>query len=175
MKGVLICPDARKEVAFLARLHPLVLTPFLGKPLLDHAIAALAESGITDLTVLASDRPDEIRQFVNDGQPWGIRAVVMSEPEELSIAAARKKHVTGDGWADAPTDVVVLDRLPDKDKSPVISSYRSLLEVMERELNSFGRIHVGGHEYQPGVWTCLKTKISDRAVITAPCWIGDHV
>lgn len=173
MKAVLICPDARQEVAFLARLHPLALTPFLGKPLIDHAIAAIAESGVTELKVLVSDRPDEIRRFVNEGQPWGIKAEVMSEPDELSVEAARQKHVSGDGWA--KDDVLVLDRLPDQNHSPIFSSYGALLQVMERELNTFGRVHVGGHEFQPGVWTGLKAQVSEQAKIIAPSWIGDHV
>lgn len=169
MKKVLICPDARKEVAFLARLHPLVLTPFLDKPLLDHVITSLAESGVKELTILASDRPDDIRQFVHGGQPWGIKAEVMSEPHEVDVKAAGEKYAVGE------KEVIVLDRLPDREKSSLFCAYRSWLEVMERELNSFASKHVGSRELKPGVWVGLRAKIDPSAQLHAPCWIGDNV
>lgn len=175
MKGVLICPDARKEVAFMARLHPLALTPFLGKPLLDHVITSLAAAGINELSVIVSDRPDEVRRFVHDGQPWGITAEVVSEPRELTIDEARAKYVSGDGWAKSPGDVVMLDQLPDKEHSPLFADYRDWLRVMKRELPYLAKAHVGGRELSPGVWVGLNADVSASAVLSAPCWIGDHV
>jgi len=172
MKALLICPDAREEVAFLARACPLALFPFLGKPLIDHAITALAERGVKRLVVLASDRPGEIREFVNEGKPWGIEVEVRSEPEELSADAARAKYVTGDGWT--PEPVTVLDRLPDEAHSPLFSSYGELLKVMSRELKNFAPRHVGARELKPGVWAGLKARVAGDAELTAPCWIGDH-
>jgi len=159
----------------MARLHPLALTPFVGKPLIDHVVTSLAESGITELIIVVSDRPDEIRRFVHGGQPWGIAAKVVSDSRELSIAEAREKYVSGDGWANEPDDVVMLDQLPDQEHSPLFSNYGDWLRVMKRELPFIAKAHVGGRELKPGVWVGLNSDISPLADLNAPCWIGDHV
>ena len=71
MKALIICPADRKAVAALARRRPLVLTPFLGQPVLALALAHLASAGAREIVVLAADRPDRIRKFVGRGEAWG--------------------------------------------------------------------------------------------------------
>ena len=74
MKAVLICPDRRSEVAFLARKQPLALTPVLGPSVLSYWLSHLADRGVNEVTILASDRPDQVRQAVGRGERWGLGA-----------------------------------------------------------------------------------------------------
>ena len=45
MKALIICPAERPAVAALARRRPLVLTPWLGQPVLARVLAFLASAG----------------------------------------------------------------------------------------------------------------------------------
>ena len=75
MKALLICPAKRHSVAALAETVPLALLPMLGKPLLECWLEYLALLGAREISILADDRPEEIRGFVGDGARWGLRAV----------------------------------------------------------------------------------------------------
>jgi hypothetical protein len=162
MKAVLICPDKRREAGFLARAQPLVLVPFLGKPLLDHALGALANEGVQEVRLIVSDRPDEVRRFVNGGQPWGIRVDVESVPGEPD-----PKSFTADV-------VKVLDHVPGRPEWKLFDGYRSWFAALGRALPELAARHVGGRERSPGVWCGLKARIAPDADITGPCWIGDQ-
>lgn len=175
-KSLLICPDVREPVAFLSRMHPLALTPFLGKPLLDHALTWLADQGAEEIVVLASDRPEEIREFVQGGEAWGVRINVVAESAELSVEAARERHVPADAddWLPKPNDVRVLDRLPQVSDRPILESYSSWRQGLEECLPEFSKQHVGAREISPGVWIGLNAEVNPAARLTPPVWIGDH-
>ena len=82
MNAVLICPDRRPEVAFLARTMPLVLVPVLGPSLLAHWLTDFADRGIKEVMLLVSDRPDQVRAAVGNGERWGVKLAVHAEPRE---------------------------------------------------------------------------------------------
>ncbi|MEI7534695.1 MAG: hypothetical protein WCK57_10025, partial [Verrucomicrobiae bacterium] len=91
MKAVVICPDRRAEVAFLARKTPLALVPVLGPSLLSHWLTTLADEGVKEVTVLASDRPDQVRAALGRGERWGLKIEVRAEPTEISVGEAQKQ------------------------------------------------------------------------------------
>ena len=176
MKALIICPADRKAVAALARRRPLALTPFLGQPVLAHAIAFLASAGAREITVLAADRPDRIRKFVGGGVSWGVKIEVIPEARELSVAEAREKYQTTAGtWVAAPNDIYLLDRLPQLPAHPLWESYAGWQSALLAWLPLAAVEKVGMREFSPGVYVGLRVRVADSAKLKAPAWIGANV
>src|SRR4051812_33546926 len=121
MQKVLICPGERHSVGFLAQGVPLVGLPALGESLLACWIEALAASGIKDILVLATDRPELVRAAAGDGSRWGVRVQVQAELKELSPAEAYAAFASAPGAKGLldPSDFLVLDHLPGLPDVPV--------------------------------------------------------
>jgi NDP-sugar pyrophosphorylase family protein len=176
MDKVLICPAERPSVAFLAQAVPLVAVPVLGETLVTYWVESLASSGIKDICVLATDRPESVRAAIGDGSRWGARVEVRPELKELSAAEAfTKLQTSGQGCANL-TDVITLDHLPGLPEISLFRSYRDwfsgLMALMERasKLN-----RIGLRELQPGVWCGRRVHVAPGAKLQAPCWLGDQV
>jgi len=167
MKAIVICPDRRAETAFLARKTPLVLVPVLGASLLSHWLTALADGGVTAVTVLASDRPDQVRAAIGRGERWGLKIEVCAESVEMSPAQAQKRF--------AADKIILADRLPSLPDAPLFESYAGFFAALKLWLPLAGRQRVGAREIAPGVWAGLHCKIDPMAKLTAPCWLGEKV
>lgn len=167
MKAVVICPDRRAEVAFLARRQPLALVPALGPSVLFHWIGALADRGVKSVTILAPDRPDQVRQAVERGERWGVAIDVRGEPREPTVAEARSRF-------DAAV-VAVADRLPDRPDEPLFESCGGFFAALRGWLPSAHKARVGAREIAPGVWAGLHARIDTQARLVAPCWLGERV
>jgi hypothetical protein len=174
MRAVVICPADRGAVAALAEKRPLALVPFLGTPVLGHTLSFLASAGAKEVTILAADRPDEVRRYVSGGEAWGVKIEVAAERAEVAAAAVRgrRSDAGSAGWLAEPHDVWVLDRLPQFPAGSLWHSYgqwhRALLDAMPQ----FGAARVGMRQYAPGIWVGLRAKVSAAAHLEAPCWIG---
>lgn len=176
MKSVLICPADRHAVAALARQQPLALWPFLGKPVLDHALIFLASKGAKEVRVLAADRPDEVRAFVRRGEAWGVSIEVVPEARELTREEARAKYQTSSpaGWLPAPLDIITLDALPQMPDRQLWESYSSWQSVLLAYMPQGLLEKVGMRELSPGVYIGRRTRIAPSAKLNPPCWLGEH-
>ena len=167
MKAVVICPDRRAEVAFLARKSPLALLPVLGPSLLSHWLTDLADRGVKEAILLASDRPDQVRAEVERGERWGLKIEVLPEARELSVAEARARFKV--------ENVVLTDRLPALPGAPLFGSYAGFVAALQQWLPQAHKHRVGARETSPGVWVGLRTKVDASATLKAPCWLGEDV
>jgi hypothetical protein len=167
MKAVVICPDRRSEVAFLARRTPLALVPLLGPTLLSHWFTQLADQGVKEVTVLASDRPDQVRAEVGGGERWGLEISVVAEPRELSVAEAQKRFCL--------ERVFLADRLPGLPDAPLFETYAGFFAALKGWLALANEHRVGAREISAGVWAGLRCKIDPSAKLIAPCWLGENV
>jgi hypothetical protein len=176
MKALIICPAERPAVAALARRRPLVLTPWLGQPVLARVLAFLASAGAREILVLATDRPELLRRFVGCGEAWGVKVEVVPEARELSVAAARAKYQTGPGaWLPAPHDVFLLDRLPQLPTHALWESYAGWQQALLAWLPQARAEQIGLRELSPGVFTGLHGRVAESAQLRPPCWIGANV
>ena len=122
MKAVLICPDRRAEVALLARQQPLALVPILGASLLAHWLTHLADRGAKQVTLLATDRPDQVRTAVGRGERWGLEIEMVAEARESSAAEAQARY-EGAG-------IVLADRLPGLPALPLFETYAGFFAAL---------------------------------------------
>jgi len=177
MKALIICPDRRPAVAFLARQSPLALVPVLGTPLLFQALATLAERGAKEVHLLTSDRPDQIRSAVGQGERWGLKLTVHVEPLELSVAEAQARFVGNQAaeWLAPPHRVVLLDRLPSLPDVPLFESMAGFFAALGQALPQAGPQRLGAQERSPGVWLGMRCRIDPTARLIPPCWLGEQV
>lgn len=167
MKAVLICPDRRVEVAFLARQSPLALVPVLGPSLLSHWLTHLGDAGIKEVLILAADRPDQIRIAVGRGERWGLRAEVRAESTEPRIEDVRARC--------AADRVELMDHMPGMPEAPLFAGHAEFFAALKRWFPVASKHRVGAREIAPGIWAGLRCKVADTARIVAPCWLGENV
>ena len=166
---ILICPDQRPLLEDLTGDVPLALAIYLGKPLIDHAFDGLALVGVTDVLLLSSDRPSDVRAYVGDGSAWGIQVRIAPESTELTPAGAAARHASF-----AHDAVLTLDSLPQAPDVPVIRDADSWHSSRTRLLPLLAPRQVGAREISPGVWCGLKSRVNTSAVLKAPCWVGPN-
>ena len=178
MKSLLISPAERPTVAALAEPTPLALLPVMGKLLVAYWLEYLADLGIREVRILATDRPEQIRAAVGTGARWGMEVEVIPALRELTVSEARAKYRPKEetDWPAQPHDIILMDRFPGLPNLPLFESYSSWMTAVQAWLpNSATRHRVGVREIQPGVWVGLRSRIPDSAKLRGPCWIGENV
>jgi hypothetical protein len=177
MKTLLICPALRPAVAHLAAHSPLALAQVLGETVIGHWIEHLAALGATEMRVIAPDRPDLVRAELGSGARWGVQIEVLAPGVELTPAeaAARYRAPGEGGWMPPPYHGVAVTHLPGCADLPLFASYAGWfaagLAWMPRALTP-ARMRVS--EVRPGVWIGRRARVSPKARLIAPCWIGDQ-
>lgn len=164
---IVICPDQRPTLENLTGGVPLALAIYLGKPLIEHAFDGLARSGVTDVLLLASDRPSEVRAYVGDGSAWGVQVRISTESSERSPADAAVRHASFEH-----DTILTLDSLPQAPDVPVIQNADTWHNSRARLLPLLAASQIGAREISPGVWCGMKARVNSSAVLQAPCWIG---
>lgn len=176
MKALLTCPDQCPALSTLTQRKPLALLPICGTPLLHLFIRDLAARGATDIVILASDRPAEVRDSVEGGVPWGVAARVIPTPAESALDNLRRewRPATAAGWMEPPCDMQVVDHLPGIEPKAPISDAASYHAAC-RAFIALAREHqIGFTEPEPGCVVSRAARVARRATLRAPCWIGDN-
>ena len=179
MNITLLCPDDASRVPSLARKVPLVLTPFLGQTVIEHALAGLAGAGAKNVRIVAPDRPDEISRVVGRGEAWGITVEVLSVEDRIDFeasmtAAAAAASPAASSGAKLPA-CFLLDHLPQAPQHPLWQSYRGWYAAQQTLLPTLARERVGMREVKPGVFVGLRSQVAPDASLAGPCWIGANV
>jgi NDP-sugar pyrophosphorylase family protein len=167
MKALLICPDERPEVSLLSADMPLAAVPALGQGLVEYWMSHFACTGVKEVTLLASDRPDAIREVVGSGSRWGIAIEVVAEARELNQNDALERY---------EIQPVVMDHFPGLPEHRLFESYEQWFNGLIAWMpHAMTPDRVGAREFRPGIWVGRKGHISPQAHLCPPCWLGDHV
>ena len=175
MKALVICPEHREAGQPFQRKRPLALTPILGRTRLDHALSELKAAGVQEVVVLASDRPEMIRDSVGKGEKWGLKIAVIPTPEELPPDVAEARYGQRQP-GDPRVALVTLDSLPAVAGLPLWRSHTGFFEFMRQAVSTpevAGRLTM--REAWPKVWVSTRANISNMAEIEGPAWIGPDV
>lgn len=62
---------------------PKNLVPVAGRPFADHQLTWLAEQGASDVVYCIGYRGDQIRDYVGDGERWGLQVTYVDEGSDL--------------------------------------------------------------------------------------------
>jgi NDP-sugar pyrophosphorylase family protein len=178
MKAILICPAERSEVAALAETAPLANLCILGKPFVHHWLEYFSSRGVTEIKILAADRPNQIRELIGDGARWGFRVEIIPESHELSCDEAQKKYFpfSQNDPPEVPVHIALIDHLPNFPEQKLFENYAGFFSAIQFWLSQNPtQNQIGVREIKPGIWTGLRTQISPNAKLFAPCWIGENV
>ncbi|WP_395741428.1 sugar transferase [Prosthecobacter sp.] len=175
MDVFIICPDYRKSAGFARRIRPLALLPVLGRTLLDLWLEHLAAAGVTHATILAADRPHEVRAAVDQGGRWGLTVTVLSVKREPSIEETRLRFTGRDTSGRVP-NIITLDTLPDMPHRPLWESSAALFDIMLDTLRGTPpESHLTMREIAPEVHVSTRAQVASTAMIEGPVWIGPQV
>ncbi len=173
MNAILICPSSRPAVEHLSLFAPLAAVPLLGESLVECWLTHLAMNGAQEVQILASDRPQQISARVGNGARWGVRAEVIPEPREPTLAQAQIKYARE--ITSGTHEIVVLDHFPGSAQS-LFTSYADLFAgVLDWLPKAQTPNRIGVRQWQPGIWVGPHTRIAPEAKLFAPCWIGQSV
>ena len=172
MRAILLGYPSGDGAPFFDAMGPLALVPALGRTLIDLALAGAVRRGATSIIVLAHDRPDQIRAAVGQGQAWGLDIDVLPIPKRLTTDEARARFHSGENWLPAPDDVLTLDMAAGADWTGHLDDPVCYFEGLLGRMGQACGDRIGMREVMPGVFVGTRAKVSDQAVLKAPCWIG---
>lgn len=171
MNAILICPDHREAAGFARRMSPLVLMPIMGRELLYLWLEKVAADGVGQVTILAADRPDQIRRAIGNGGRWGIKITVIPVAAEPTVEEARALYAT-----DADTRVLMINTLPNLPHLPLWESTEGLFDVL---MKKFTHVDPGAlltmRRITRDVYVSTRASIAPSATIEGPAWIGPQV
>jgi NDP-sugar pyrophosphorylase family protein len=104
---------------------PKTLVPVAGRPFADHQLTWLAEQGVTQVVYCIGYRGDQIRDYVGDGERWGLRIRYVDDGSDLrgtggALRLAYDKGVLAETFAILYGDSYLRLELP-----AVIASFRA--------------------------------------------------
>ncbi len=169
MKTILICPEHRAASGAFHHLKPLALMPVLGRNLIVLHLQALAAKDAKDVLILASDRPELIREAVGNGAAWGLNIEVLATRGELTAEEATMQYA-----GRSVCQVIVVDSIPGVDGSLWHSyegTFTKLAELMNEPVHAES---LTMKEMGTNIWISTKARIAEGASITGPAWIGPH-
>ena len=171
MNTILICPDRRDVASFARRMKPLALLPFAGRSLLDLWLEKLARDGVQHVTILAADRPEQIRQATGLGGRWGLHTTVIPVMEEPSQDVP---HLLMQREPSIP--IITLDSLPALPSIPLWESTEGLFHCMLIQFKHLGpESLLTMRQVAPDIFVSSRARIASSAVIDGPAWIGPDV
>lgn len=154
MSASIVCPAKRDGVAAFAQRSPLALVPLLGRNVLDWHLSEIFQRGGREVRIAATDRPEKIRRYLQNGEPWGLKVEITPRPEEPVTAEGETlaDHLPGAGGA--------------------FTSYRAWFETIRTAFQKGGTGRIGMREIAKDVWVHVRATVDARAQLTGPCWIG---
>jgi hypothetical protein len=177
MKALLICPSKRPAIPHLKESGPLATIPILGESLVGSWIEHLVSLGAKQICVVTVEEQEHVASSVGDGARWGVSISFAHSNGQLSReeAASRFRPADETDWLPKPHDIVVMSHLPGLSKLPLFESYAgwyvALCAWMPRAVTPT-RVRV--LEKLPGVWVGSRARVSPKAKLIPPCWVGDQ-
>lgn len=93
MKAFLLCGGYGTRLGSLTKNVPKVMLPINGEPILAHNLKLLQQNGYTDIAINVHFKPEMIKNYVGDGNKFGVSVKFIHE-ESLSGTAGILKRST---------------------------------------------------------------------------------
>lgn len=88
MQAIILAGGRGQRLMPLTAGCPKPLVPFMDRPILDHILSRLAQSGFMDVVIALGYGGDQIMGYVQDGRRWGLRIGYSREEKPLGTAGA---------------------------------------------------------------------------------------
>ena len=97
MQCVILAGGLATRLGRVAASVPKTLVPVGGRPFAEHQLGWLAANGVTDLVYCIGHLGEQVRGFVGDGAPWGLRVRYVDEGDRRlgTAGALRLAHDEG--------------------------------------------------------------------------------
>jgi UDP-N-acetylglucosamine diphosphorylase / glucose-1-phosphate thymidylyltransferase / UDP-N-acetylgalactosamine diphosphorylase / glucosamine-1-phosphate N-acetyltransferase / galactosamine-1-phosphate N-acetyltransferase len=99
MKAVILAAGVGKRLGAITREIPKPMAPVAGKPVLEHILCGLRDSGIDDFVLITKYKWEKIRDHFREGADLGISIVYVVQGERYGTGAAlleAERHVDGE-------------------------------------------------------------------------------
>lgn len=124
MKAMILAAGLGRRMRPLTDHTPKPLLSVAGKPLLQYHLEALQRAGIGEVVINLAYLGEQIRDFVGNGEAFGLKVHYSEEPEPLETGGALLQAlpllgeapfllVNGDVWTDYPLAQLTEPPLPD--------------------------------------------------------------
>lgn len=98
MKAVVLAAGKGSRLGALTKAMPKPMLPVAGRPIVDHTLERLAQSGVRDVFMNLHHHPEVLKKYCGDGSRWGLRITYTVELELLGTAGAVRnfaRHLRG--------------------------------------------------------------------------------
>lgn len=131
MKAMILAAGLGQRMRPLTDTLPKPMLPAGGKPLLQYHLEALAKLGASEVIINLAYLGDKIRDFVGNGERFGLHVKYSEEPEPLETAGALLNAlpllgnepfivINGDVWTDYPLMELAAYRLLDDEDAHLV-------------------------------------------------------
>ncbi|MDD5093316.1 MAG: sugar phosphate nucleotidyltransferase [Dehalococcoidia bacterium] len=109
MKAVILAAGEGKRMHPLTYTRPKVMVPIAGKPILEHVILEIKQSGITEIVFVVGYFDQAIRDYFGDGERWGLKIEYATQRKQTGTAdaVATIKNLVGPHFLLANGDAVI--------------------------------------------------------------------
>lgn len=88
MKAVILAAGEGKRMYPLTDTRPKVMLPVANKPIAEHLLVELRESGIQEILFVVGHHSEKIREHFEDGARWGVRVTYATQKRQMGTADA---------------------------------------------------------------------------------------
>ena len=88
MEAVIIAGGKGTRLASLSKETPKVLIKIGNKPVIEHQILLLKKYGVSDIHLLLGHLGSQIKNYLGDGEKWGVKIHYYQEEKPLGTAGA---------------------------------------------------------------------------------------
>ncbi len=88
MKAVVLAAGEGTRMRPLTFTRPKVMLPIANKPILEHLINNLRDSGIEDIVLVVGYKDEVVREYFGDGERFGVKISYVSQRRQLGTAHA---------------------------------------------------------------------------------------
>ena len=97
MKAVILTAGEGTRMHPLTYTRPKVMLPIANKPILEHLLVEAKKAGISEFIFVVGYHDEQVRDYFEDGEKWGVSIEYCSQRTQLGTADALKMV---EGWVD---------------------------------------------------------------------------
>ncbi len=129
MKAVILAAGEGNRMRPLTYSRPKVMVPIANKPIMEHLLLAARASGISEFIFVVGYRDEQVRDYFEDGQKWGVKIEYCNQKRQLGTADALRmaEGMVGKSFLMMNGDII----LQTKDIKKVIARGGNVLSAIE--------------------------------------------